>query len=299
MSNLKYVVEQNILDIKVFDYLTENKKLSGRFTKSAGLEHRILVNGKKANLKYRLKSGDNIEIIVKKDETQDILPEDLNIEIAYEDDDIIVVNKPAFMLVHPTPNNPNGTLSNGVMYHFKKTNRNCIVRLVSRLDRDTSGLILIAKNSYSHMSFAKAMEENKITKSYLAVVHGILEPQEGTINLPIGKCADNPIKRCFRRDGQKSITHYKTIEIYSNASLVELRLETGRTHQIRVHLSHLGHPIFGDSLYGKEENEFINRQALHAYKLVFPHPRSGETIELESQLPEDIKKLIKKLPTYK
>lgn len=295
MNNLKYVVEENINDIKVFDYLTKNKKLSGRFTKSAGLEHRILVNGKKTGLKYKLKSGDNIEVRMEKDEVQDILPENLNIEIIYEDEDLVVVNKPAFMLVHPTPNNPSGTLSNGVTYHFRDTKQNSIVRLVSRLDRDTSGLILIAKNAFSHMNLAKAMEENKIDKSYLAVVHGILEPQEGTIKLPIGKYEGNVIKRCVCEDGQQSITHYKTIEKYNNASLVELTLETGRTHQIRVHLSHLEHPIFGDSLYGKEENDFINRQALHAYKLAFPHPRSGKILEMESQLPEDIKDLIIKI----
>jgi 23S rRNA pseudouridine1911/1915/1917 synthase len=161
---------------------------------------------------------------------------------------------------------------------------------------DTSGLIIIAKNQFSHMALARDMQKDTFEKSYLAVVHNNMSETSGTIDLPIYRTTDDSIQRVVDERGQKSVTHYKVIESYDKADLVKLTLETGRTHQIRVHLSHLGHPIFGDALYGtKEDAEFINRQALHAYKLSFPHPRTGDILALECDLPEDIKELIKKI----
>jgi len=189
-----------------------------------------------------------------------------------------------------------GTLANGVIHHFRSNNDNSIVRLVSRLDRDTSGLIMIAKNQFSHMNLAKSMEKNLIKKSYLAIIHGNLENQEGTIDLPIGRPTDETIKRAVLEDGQRSITHYKIKESYKEGTLVELVLETGRTHQIRVHLSYVGCPIYGEQLYSDfNDEELISRQALHAYALTLPHPRSGEILNFESTLPEDMTKLIHNL----
>jgi len=200
------------------------------------------------------------------------------------------------MVVHPTKSHPTGTLSNGILNYFIKNKENCIVRLVSRLDMDTSGLIMVAKNQFAHMNLAKAMEENKIVKSYLAVVHGKLKSKEGVIDRQIGRPSEDSIKREVCSSGQRSVTHFKVIKEYEDSSLVELTLETGRTHQIRVHLSYLGNPIYGDTLYGVEEDyKVINRQALHAYKLIIPHPRTGEILSLVSNLPEDIDDLINKL----
>jgi len=182
------------------------------------------------------------------------------------------------------------------IHHFRSNNDNSIVRLVSRLDRDTSGLIMIAKNQFSHMNLAKSMEKNLIKKSYLAIIHGNLENQEGTIDLPIGRSTDETIKRAVLEDGQRSITHYKIKESYKEGTLVELVLETGRTHQIRVHLSYVGCPIYGEQLYSDfNDEELISRQALHAYALTLPHPRSGEILNFESTLPEDMTKLIHNL----
>lgn len=292
-NQLKYIVEPDQQGIKLFDYMTRTLALSVRFTKAASKENRIQVNGKKRTLDYILSTGDQLVLQVERAESQDILPEDLPLDIVFEDEDIIIVNKPPFMLVHPSQNFPKGSLAAGVLFHFQKNNNKSIVRLVSRLDRDTSGLVMIAKNTFAHMNLAKANEENKINKTYIAIVHGSISPPGGTIDLPIGKSEDETShRRRVRSDGQKSITHYQTIDLLKEASVIQLKLETGRTHQIRVHLSHLKAPIMGDLLYGSQEVKLINRQALHAKSLEFPHPRTGIRILLDTELPQDMKQLI-------
>lgn len=244
-------------------------------------------------MRYILNKGDHIEIDFDKNETQNIEPEKMDLDIVYEDEDILVINKEPGIIVHPTRSHPTGTLSNGVLYYFQDKGENCIVRLVNRLDRDTSGLIIIAKNQFAHMALARDMNKDTFKKFYLAIIHGKLIEQEGTIDLPIYRPEDSSLKRVVDSRGQRSVTNYKVIEEFKDASLIELLLETGRTHQIRVHVEHLRHPIIGDSLYGNEDDTmYINRQALHAYKLIFPHPRTGEVLELSCEIPSDIKKLI-------
>lgn len=274
------------------------ENLSGRFIRKAVRDGRVFVNKEKVIKKHKLSQDDLIEIYMQEDEHQNIEPEDMNIEIVYEDNDIIVINKRPGIVVHPTKGHPTGTLSNGILYHFKKNGEKSIVRLVSRLDRDTSGLIIIAKNQFSHMRLASDMSKDRFRKIYIAVVHGSMKEKEGRINLPIYKEEESEsIKRIVDERGQESITTYEVLEELSKGSVVRLELETGRTHQIRVHMSHLGHPLYGDSLYGKgeEEKEYIERQALHAYKLEFPHPRTGDVLKLQCSLPDDIKNLIEKI----
>lgn len=296
MSVITYKVGKEGQDVKIRDYMKENLNLSGRFIRGSAMDRRLRVNGKEVKLNYKLQEDDVIEVTVNAEESQNIEGEDLNIKVIYEDDDLLIVDKPPFMVVHPTKSHPMGTLANGVIHHFRSNNDNSIVRLVSRLDRDTSGLIMIAKNQFSHMNLAKSMEKNLIKKSYLAIIHGNLENQEGTIDLPIGRPTDETIKRAVLEDGQRSITHYKIKESYKEGALVELVLETGRTHQIRVHLSYVGCPIYGEQLYSDFNDEkLISRQALHAYALTLPHPRSGEILNFESTLPEDMTKLIHNL----
>lgn len=296
MSVITYKVGKEGQDVKIRDYMKENLNLSGRFIRGSAMDRRLRVNGKEVKLNYKLQEDDVIEVTVNAEESQNIEGEDLNIKVIYEDDDLLIVDKPPFMVVHPTKSHPMGTLANGVIHHFRSNNDNSIVRLVSRLDRDTSGLIMIAKNQFSHMNLAKSMEKNLIKKSYLAIIHGNLENQEGTIDLPIGRSTDETIKRAVLEDGQRSITHYKIKESYKEGTLVELVLETGRTHQIRVHLSYVGCPIYGEQLYSDfNDEELISRQALHAYALTLPHPRSGEILNFESTLPEDMTKLIHNL----
>lgn len=295
-SKLTYTVDKNEEKTKLREYLRRVAQLSGRLIKGAAMQGRIEVNNERAKLNHVLKQGDIITFEVNKEESQNIEPEKMDLNIAYEDNDVIVVNKGPNMVVHPTKSYPTGTLANGLLYYFKEKGENCIVRLVSRLDMDTSGLIIIAKNQFSHMALARDMQKQEFEKSYMAVIHGHMAVPEGTIDLPIYRTTDDSIKRVVDERGQNSITHYKVVESYENGQLVKLILETGRTHQIRVHLSHLGHPIYGDNLYGTQGDEqLIGRQALHAYKLAFPHPRTGEVVTLETDMPEDMKELIKKI----
>ncbi|WP_163194236.1 RluA family pseudouridine synthase [Clostridium thermarum] len=295
-SILEYKIQEEDNNKKLRDYLKSKLTLSTRLIRGAAIDGRIKINGRVAKLNHIIKTGDILQIDVAKEEDQNIVPEPMDLDIVHEDEDLIVINKPPFTVVHPTRSHQSGTLANGVLYHFRSKGENCIVRLVSRLDMDTSGLIVIAKNQYSHMFLAMEMEKNNFLKGYTAIAWGNISPAEGTINKPIYRPQDDSIKRVVDERGQESITHYEVTERLRNADIVKLRLETGRTHQIRVHLSHLGHPIIGDTLYGRGgEEELIKRQALHASHLGFVHPRTKEFLMLSCELPEDMRSLIRKL----
>ncbi|MDD6794007.1 MAG: RluA family pseudouridine synthase [Clostridiaceae bacterium] len=301
MSTLEKKVEDKFEGVLIREFLKEELELSSRLIRSASREERILVNNKPVRMRHVLHAGDNVCVKLNRKESQNINPENIPIDIVYEDADILVVNKQPNMVVHPTKTYQSGTLANGVLYYFKESKQNCIVRLVSRLDMDTSGLIIIAKNQFAHMALSKEMQEDRLEKRYLAIVHGNLKEKEGTINAPIYRPDESElygIKRIVDERGQRSVTHYKVIESFENADLVECKLETGRTHQIRVHLSHIGHPIFGDTLYGydnDDEKKLMPRQALHAYGLDFKSPRTKEVLALRAEMPQDMKNLIKKI----
>ncbi|MGL5381421.1 RluA family pseudouridine synthase [Clostridium sp.] len=297
MSTIKKTVQKEFEGRKIREYLKEELGLSSRLIRSASIDKRIFVDNKAIKMNYVLKANEEILIDLCKDETQNIDPEKMDLDVVYEDEDIIVINKSPNMVVHPTKRYQSGTLANGLMYYFKETNQKCIVRLVSRLDMDTSGLIIVAKNQYAHMELSKEKSKQEVEKRYIAVVHGHLENLEGTIDLPIYRPEEEgTLCRVIDDRGQRSITHYKVIERLKDGDVVECLLETGRTHQIRVHLKALGHPIYGDTLYGDEsDSEIMSRQALHAYGLDFKSPRTKKPLELRAKLPKDIKTLIEKM----
>lgn len=299
MSELIKSVTNNYDGVSIRDFLKEELGLSSRLIRRASIEKNIFVNDEAVRMRKTVHNGDVIKVNLNRQESQDIVPENMDLDIVYEDTEILVVNKPPFIVVHPTKSYQSGTLSNGIIYYFQSTNQNCIVRLVSRLDMNTSGLIIIAKNQFAHMALSKEMQNNNVEKRYLAVVHGHLENEEGTIDAPIYREEEGEkpsLKRVVDERGQRSITHYKLVQRLKDADLVECKLETGRTHQIRVHLSYIGNPIFGDTLYGEcDDTNFISRQALHAYSLKLKSPRTMEELSLISDLPQDIKDLIKKL----
>lgn len=290
----KYMVSLGENKILIADYMAGFLGFSTRQTKKLLKEKKVFINGKAAYRDNKLKSGDLLEIDLSEECRKDIVAEDIELSIIYEDEHILAVNKPPFMLVHPTPNHPTGTLLNAAAYYFDKHGVKSALRLLNRLDMNTSGIVVIPKSAAVHRKLDEMLKSGSIKKFYVAVIEGVIEPEKGIIDRPIGKDEADAIRRKVKSDGQRAVTIYETIKKSKDYSLVRLELVTGRTHQIRVHLSHLGHPIIGDTLYGKV-NPLIGRQALHASDMELIHPICGSMINLHAELPDDIRKLISKL----
>ena len=264
-------------------------------------ENLVLYNGKPSKASTKIKTGDRIELFEKEPEPLAVKGEEIPLEIVYEDDDLMVINKPRGMVVHPAPGHTSGTLVNAVLSHAGESlsSINGVLRpgIVHRIDKDTSGLILDCKNDFSHKALAKQLEEHSITRRYHAICSGRLKEEQGTVSAPIGRDEKNRKQQAINyKHGKEAITHYRLLENLQNASLLECRLETGRTHQIRVHMKSIGHPLLGDPLYGPKKNLYaIKGQALHAMVLGFVHPRSEEYMEFSADYPEDFQKLLNKL----
>ena len=239
--------------------------------------------------------GDVLDITMPEDVSH-FEPEDIPVQVVYEDEDMILVNKQPGVTVHPTKTHPDGTLANGLMKRMLENGDRYKIRFVNRLDMDTSGILIVARNSHCQDAISRMMKHDQVEKYYYAIVHGIVGQDRGTVDAPLGRSGTDPVHRAVVEDGSPSVTHYQVLERFdSGFTFLKLRLETGRTHQIRVHMSWLGHPIVGDPLYGKEEPELIRRQALHAGEIVFQHPVSGEILRAEAPLPEDFQKLLNRL----
>jgi 23S rRNA pseudouridine1911/1915/1917 synthase len=290
----KYVVSLKENRKFIADYISESLGLSSRQIKKLLKDKKVCINGKTAYRDNRLKNGDLLEINMSEAPRIDIAAEDIKLDIIYEDEHILAVNKPPFMLVHPTPNHPAGTLLNAAAYHFAIKGEQAALRLLNRLDMNTSGIVVMPKSAMIHSKMGEMMKSGDIKKFYLAVVEGVIEPEKGIVDKPIGKDEADPIRRNVKSDGQPAVTIYETLKKSEDNSLLRLELMTGRTHQIRVHLSYLGHPVVGDALYGKE-SRLIGRQALHASDMEFPHPDGRGIIKLHAELPEDIRTLVSKL----
>ena len=276
------------------EILLDKLQFSVRSLSKMKREQSILVNGNFTKPSTKIKKGDLIEVKIEED-MANFEPQDLNLDILYDDFDIIMVNKPPFMVVHPTKSHNDKTIANGVTDYIIKQNEKVKIRFVNRLDMNTSGLVIVAKNAYAHHTLSLDMGENKVEKKYITVVKGIVKDEFGTINAPIYRPTEDSVKRVVDERGQTSVTHYKVLERLNDATVLEVKLETGRTHQIRVHMAYIGHGIIGDELYGYVDEALINRQALHAYSLVFEQPRTKEELKFEAKLPKDIEELIEKL----
>lgn len=258
-------------------------------------EERILVNGVNVKAKYKVRLGDVIEVDIPEVVELEIIPEDLNLEIIYEDADVLVVNKPRGMVVHPAPGHASGTLVNGLMHHCKDLSGiNGVARpgIVHRIDKDTSGLLMVAKNDVAHESLVNQLVNKTVTRKYTALVHGHIAHEKGTIEAPIGRDQKDRQKQAVVDNGKHAVTHFQVIENFGEFTLVECRLETGRTHQIRVHMNYIGFPLAGDPKYGPKKTLEFNGQVLHAGVLGFEHPVTKEYLEFESPLPEDFKQLL-------
>ncbi|TQQ84097.1 RluA family pseudouridine synthase [Peptacetobacter hominis] len=289
---ISYTSDENI---KLKDLLIDKLNFSVRSISKMKRERTVTVNGVFRKPSLDVKSGETVEIKID-EEMSSFVPQKMdNMDILYDDFDIIMVNKPPFMVVHPTKSHADMTMANGVTDFVISKGEKVRIRFVNRLDMNTSGLVIVAKNAYAHHIMSTDMSENAVEKKYIAVVKGIIENNHGTINAPIYRPTDDSIKRVVDDRGQESITHYNVIERLNDATVVELKLETGRTHQIRVHLSHIGHGIIGDELYGYVDEKLIKRQALHAYSLKFMQPRTREELEFKAEIPEDMMSLIEKL----
>lgn len=304
-------LEARVLMRRHFDF---SSRLRGRIKR----EKRLLRNGQPVEGWHRLSAGDVISVDLPR-ESSHFTPEDIPLEAVYEDEDLLVLNKQAGIVVHPTNGHNLGTVANGLMYRMQQRGESYKIRFINRLDMDTSGLLVVAKNAYAQTDYVRQTERGRVKKTYTALVHGLLEEDQGLIDLPIAPPLAGDVRRRVSPEGAPSRTRYSVIRRFPAAdfTLLRLVLETGRTHQIRVHLSHLGHPIAGDPLYGpaeescvsgssgdesspasirpEEKAPLIGRQALHASSLAFPHPTTKKELRLEAPLPDDFRLAIRRL----
>jgi len=287
---LEYQVEEKEAGEHVIDVLANAMRISSRLIRKCKRNKQILVNQQHISVNATLRAGDIITLMLDHDENT-FDPDPIEVEALYEDGDVLAVNKPPFLVVHPTKGHPEGTLANALSYRQYKRQENYKIRFINRLDRDTSGVLLIAKNAYAQQIISEQMQADAVDKIYYAVVKGRVLNGEGTIDAPIDRLSEDDILRGIIETGMPSRTHYKVIATNDTASVLRLKLETGRTHQIRVHLKYIGHPIIGDSLYGEESNQ-IKRQALHCYQMAFKPPRKSSSTCVTAEIPNDMKRLM-------
>jgi 23S rRNA pseudouridine1911/1915/1917 synthase len=258
----------------------------------------VLVNGQKIKTNYKCNINDEIEISIPDPELLDVIPEEMDLDIYFEDGDVLVVNKPSGMVVHPAPGHLTGTLVNGLMAHCKDLSGiNGILRpgIVHRIDKDTSGLLMVAKNDMAHEKLVNQLVEKTVTRKYRAIVHGVIPHDFGTIDAPLGRDIRDRQSMTVVDNGKHAVTHFHVIERFKDFTFVECQLETGRTHQIRVHMKYIGYPLAGDPKYGPKKTLDINGQALHAGILGFNHPRTNEYLEFEAPLPEEFLEVLEQL----
>ncbi|MGN0298583.1 MAG: RluA family pseudouridine synthase [Lachnospiraceae bacterium] len=294
-------VEEDADGMRVDKFLAEQKEnLTRSYIQKLIKQGGVCVNGKPVKASYVLSESDVIELDIPEPVEPEILPEPMDLDILYEDKDVILVNKPKGMVVHPAAGHYSGTLVNGLMYHCREdlSGINGVMRpgIVHRIDMDTTGVLIACKNDHAHNCIAAQLKEHSITRRYYAIVCGIIKDDVGTVSAPLGRHPKERKKMAIVPNGKEAVTHYRVVERFRNYTWIECQLETGRTHQIRVHMASLGHPLLGDTVYGPEKQPFaLQGQTLHAYVLGFIHPTTEEYMEYQAPLPEYFEELLKKL----
>ncbi len=299
METYNFLIEEEEVGTRIDRYLTDmNEDWSRNQIQDWIKLDLVIVNGKPVKANYKLRLEDEIVVTEKPVEEIDLQAEDLGIELYYEDKDVAIVYKPKGMVVHPAPGHPNGTLVNGLMYAIKDLSGiNGEIRpgIVHRIDKDTSGLLMIAKNDIAHRGLVEQLVDKSVTRKYTALVHGVIPHEFGTIDAPIGRNVRDRQEMAIVDNGKQAVTHFNVIETFDKYTLVECVLETGRTHQIRVHMKHIGFPLVGDPKYGPKKTMEIDGQALHAGVIGFEHPVTGEYIERTAPIPEYFEEILTKL----
>ena len=292
----KIIVDKQ--DVRLDVYITDKyKDLSRTMVQKLIEEGSIKVNGNIKKLSYKVQLNDEISICIPKAKETDLKPQEIPIEVVYEDDDIIVVNKPKGLVVHPANGNPDGTLVNAIMAMCKESLSGIGGELrpgiVHRLDKDTSGLLIVAKNDKAHINMSEQIKNRQVTKKYIALVRGVIQEDDATIDMPIGRSTKDRKKMAVTKNGKQAVTHFKVLKRYPKYTLLEVKIDTGRTHQIRVHMAEIGHPVVGDMVYSNGKNDFgIQGQMLHAKSLDFKHPITGKQMHLEAELPQYFKSIL-------
>ncbi|AGX03783.1 MULTISPECIES: RluA family pseudouridine synthase [Bacillaceae] len=299
MEKMEYIINEEVAGERLDKAVSLlNEELSRSQAQQMIKDGHILVNGQGTKTNYKCSIDDKIEISFPEPEELDVLPEEMDLDIYYEDGDVLVVNKPKGMVVHPAPGHASGTLVNGLMAHCKDLSGiNGVLRpgIVHRIDKDTSGLLMVAKNDMAHESLVNQLVEKTVTRKYQAIVHGTIPHDYGTVDAPLGRDPKDRQSMTVVDGGKHAVTHFHVIHRYKDFTHVECQLETGRTHQIRVHMKYIGYPLAGDPKYGPRKTLEIGGQALHAGVLGFVHPRTGEYMEFEAPLPAYFSELLEKL----
>lgn len=282
---------------RIDKYVAENSDLTRSAVQRMIENGNILVNGKETKVAYKVQNGDVIEVIPEEIQESSLEAEDIPLDIVYEDKDILVVNKQKGLVVHPGNGNPNGTLVNAVLNHCKDElsgiGGEARPGIVHRIDKDTSGLLIVAKNDKAHLNISEQIKKHEVKKTYRALVRGIIKENNGTIDMPIARHKTDRTKMAVDKNGKNAVTHFKVLERFKDFTYIEVNIETGRTHQIRVHMSKIGFPIVGDSVYSNGKNPFgVEGQMLHSYKLEFVHPTTGKKMELTAEIPEYFKNVL-------
>ncbi|WP_426349456.1 RluA family pseudouridine synthase [Alloiococcus sp. CFN-8] len=300
MKNVRFTEDDISIGVRIDKFLTDRLKASSRSYMQNIIDKGLVkVNNKVVKSNYKLRGGDEIEVTIPEAEKLEVIPQEIPLDILYEDRDVIVINKPQGMVVHPAAGNKDNTLVNALLHHCEDLSGiNGVIRpgIVHRIDKNTSGVLVAAKNDNAHNKLAEQLKEHTMNREYIALVEGRLNNESGTIDAPLGRNPQDRLKYAVVKNGKNAVTHYNVLQVFDRFTLVACKLETGRTHQIRVHMAYIGHPLVGDPLYGYKKQSFkLEGQLLHARILGFVHPSTGEYMEFEAPIPEYFQRIISKI----